>query len=127
MKIVALTLIALSVGAQAQSPLRRVPSALADLTNPYLGDERAQRAGKKLYARECASCHGTDAAGTRKGPSLRNNEVRTAKPAELRWVLRNGSLRRGMPSFAHVPEARRWQIITYIQSLDHNILTLPPD
>jgi mono/diheme cytochrome c family protein len=127
MKIVVLSLIALSVGAQAQSPLRRVPSGLADLENPYRGDERAQRAGKKLYGRECASCHGTDGAGTRKAPSLRNKEVLTAKPAELLWVLRNGSLRRGMPSFAHLPEARRWQIITYIQSLDQNILILPRD
>ena len=114
MKIVAFTLIALAVGAEAQTPLRRVPSDLAGLTNPFLGDERAQRAGKKLYARECASCHGSDAAGTKKAPSLRNEEVRSAKPGELFWVLRNGSLRRGMPSFAHLPEAMRWQIITYL-------------
>ena len=123
MKIVAFTLIALAVGAEAQSPLQRVPLGLADLTNPYLNDERARRAGKKLYARECASCHGSDAAGTNKAPSLRNEEVRSAKPGELFWVLQNGSLRHGMPSFAHLSEARRWQIVTYLQSLDlHDIV-----
>src|SRR5947209_2694286 len=117
MKIVAIGLMALSVGAQPQRPLRRVPSDLADLANPYAGDKRAQRAGKKLYARQCASCHGSEAAGRGKAPSLTNSEVRSAKPAELFWVLRNGSLRRGMPSFAHLAEAQRWQIITYLQSL----------
>jgi len=32
-------------------------------------------------------------------------------------VLRNGSLRHGMPSFAHLPEQQRWQIVTYLKSL----------
>jgi hypothetical protein len=38
-----------------------------------------------------------------------------ASPGTLFWVLRNGSLRRGMPSFAHLPEPARWQIITFLQ------------
>lgn len=123
MKIIAFTLIALAAGAVAQNPLQRVPSGLARVTNPYQNDERARRAGKKLYARECASCHGSDAAGSKKAPSLKNSEVRSAKPGELFWVLQNGSLRRGMPSFAHLPENMRWQIITFLQSLDlHGIV-----
>jgi hypothetical protein len=43
--------------------------------------------------------------------------VRQAKPGTLYWILRNGSLCRGMPSFAHLPEDQRWQIITFLQSL----------
>jgi hypothetical protein len=33
------------------------------------------------------------------------------------WVLENGSLHHGMPSFAHLPAPERWQIITYLQGL----------
>jgi hypothetical protein len=27
------------------------------------------------------------------------------------------SLRRGMPSFAHLPESQRWQIITFLREM----------
>jgi mono/diheme cytochrome c family protein len=43
--------------------------------------------------------------------------VREAEPGKLFWILRNGSLRHGMPSFAHLPEEQRWQIVMYLKSL----------
>jgi len=52
-----------------------------------------------------------------KAPPLNQAEVREASPGALFWVLRNGSLKRGMPSFAHLPDAQRWQIITYLKTL----------
>ena len=84
--------------------------------NPYGGDERASRAGAKLYKQECASCHGQNRQGLEKAPPLNVAEVAKASPGVLFRILTNGSLRRGMPSFAHLPEARRWQLITYLQS-----------
>ena len=33
----------------------------------------------------------------------------------LFWALRNGSLNKGMPSFAHLPNPQRWQIITFLR------------
>ena len=81
------------------------------------GQERAERAGAKLYARECAACHGRNGAGREKAPRLNRPEVYSAAPGALFWVLRNGSLHTGMPSFAHLPERQRWQIVTYLQSL----------
>ena len=41
-----------------------------------------------------------------------------ASAGALFWILKNGSLRHGMPSFAHLPEPERWQIITYLRSLN---------
>jgi hypothetical protein len=32
--------------------------------------------------------------------------------------LTNGDLRHGMPSWSRLPEQRRWQIVTYLKSLD---------
>ncbi len=85
------------------------------LQNPLKGQERARLAGAKLYRRECSSCHGSNREGIGRAPSLRSPEVTQGPPAALFQILRNGSLRRGMPSFAHLPEAQRWQIITFLQ------------
>ena len=101
--------------AAAGSLLHQAPDKYADRKNPFAGDEQARLAGAKLYARECAACHGQKGEGLGKAPPLKRTDVIEAPPGALFWVLRNGSLYRGMPSFAHLPEAQRWEIITYLQ------------
>lgn len=108
-------LFASAVWAGAQSPIQQAPPKAANLVNPLQAIVQAQRAGEKLFARECAACHGRDRQGTGKAPSLNRAEVYRAAPGTLFWVLRNGSLHHGMPSFAHLPEAERWQIISFLQ------------
>ncbi len=51
-------------------------------------------------------------------PDLRAKSCENARavPGALFWILRNGDLRHGMPPFAHLPEAQRWQIIEFLQS-----------
>ena len=103
--------------ARSESLVERARQAAGAMTNPLAGQERAQRAGAKLFARECASCHGANGlGGVGKAPPLRQNEVYDATPGVLFWILRNGALHRGMPSFAHLPEAQRWQIITWLKA-----------
>jgi mono/diheme cytochrome c family protein len=89
----------------------------ADRSNPYKGDEDARRAGQKLFQRECASCHGRDAQGGERAPALASPALRQAPPGAIFWVLRNGALWHGMPSFSHLPEQQRWQIVTYLKTL----------
>lgn len=103
--------------AQTGSLLQRAPAQAALLKNPYEGNESSAKAGAKLYRQECAACHGHRAEGSHKAPPLNRLDVQNASPGALFWVLRNGALRRGMPSFAHLPEPERWQIVTYLQSL----------
>jgi len=91
---------------------------MANVSNPLEGNERARRAGAKLYARECAACHGSNREGGQKAPPLNKPEVYQARPGTLLWVLRNGSLHTGMPSFAHLPEPERWQIITWLRQVN---------
>ena len=104
-----------ATAAMAASLVERVPPMAADSVNPLQGSETARRAGAKLYARECAACHGPGREGIGNAPPLNQSEVYAAPPGVLFWILRNGSLQRGMPSFAHLPEPQRWQIITFLQ------------
>ena len=110
----------LTTGARCQNwtLLQEAPPKAAARRNPMEGNERARRAGAKLYARKCSSCHGMNAEGSEKAPPLRSAEVHQAPAGTLFWVLENGSLHHGMPSFAHLPEPQRWQIVTYLCSLN---------
>ena len=115
LKMIAL-LVAICVAGMGASLLQSVPRPAAAKANPYEGDEYASKAGAKLYARECASCHGDTREGGRHAPPLNRTDVRTAPSGTLSWILRNGSPHRAMPSFAHLPEAQRWQIVTFLKS-----------
>jgi len=95
---------------------QRAPARAAHLHNPRASDQTARRAGAKLYERECASCHGAARLRSSQAPPLDRADIRSAPPGALFWVLRNGSLRKGMPSFAHLPEPQRWQIIVFLQT-----------
>jgi mono/diheme cytochrome c family protein len=98
-------------------PLERAPAKAIARANPYYGQDAAWRAGHKLFERECSACHGKQGEGTKGKPPLASPEVADAKPGAIEWLLRNGSIVRGMPSFSQLPEAQRWQIVTFVQTL----------
>lgn len=108
---------ALTLAADRKSPLQQASPKDARLMNPFEGQDPAARAGRKIFERECAGCHGSAGQGGRRAPALASPEVRQAPAGEIFWVLRNGSLWKGMPSFSHLPEQQRWQIITYLKTL----------
>jgi cytochrome c len=95
----------------------RVPDKARARHNPLEGDPDAIPAGRKLFAQHCAECHGESAEGGRKAPNLHAEEVQNATPGTLFWILTNGVVRRGMPVWSKLPEPERWQIVTYIKSL----------
>ncbi len=113
-------LLVLACAASGSMPdlVQQAPIEWADKVNPMAGDSRAQRAGAKLYERECAECHGAGAQGIGKAPSLRQPHIAKAAPGALNWVIVNGAVFHGMPSFAHLPEPQRWQIVTFLRSLN---------
>ena len=85
--------------------------------NPYPGDAATVAAGAHVYAEHCAKCHGADASGRGRKPSLRTSRVQGATDGEILWLLRNGELRYGMPSWSGLPEEQRWQVERYLKSL----------
>src|SRR5712671_2589913 len=110
--VVAIWLCCIGLCASRTNWRNEVPPKFRLLTNPYAGQPDAAQAGGKLYSRYCAACHGRDADGLKRAPSLRSPEVKGASAGELFWLLRNGNLRHGMPSWSHLPDEQRWQIVT---------------
>jgi mono/diheme cytochrome c family protein len=101
----------------------KVPEADRNRSNPFAGQADAVSAGSRLFADHCAKCHGADALGRGKRPSLRSKEVQQFADGQFFWFLRNGNLRRGMPSWSSLPEPSRWQIIAYLKSLGEQTST----
>jgi mono/diheme cytochrome c family protein len=99
--------------------LKKVPADYHSRTNPYAGQADAIAGGGKLFADHCAKCHGADALGTGKKPSLRSDRVqREATEGDIFWLLKNGNLGKGMPTWSSIPEPSRWEIVAYVRSLD---------
>jgi mono/diheme cytochrome c family protein len=96
----------------------KVPDKDRMRENPYDSQSNAVAAGAKLFRQNCSSCHGSEATGTASKPSLHTDRVRTATPGELEWLLKNGSMKNGMPSWSRLPEQQRWQIVSYLKSLE---------
>ena len=106
--------------AGAQPGEWKVPARAARKTNPLKPDAATLKAGKTLYAAECADCHGNRGAGD--GPGARDLKTTVpdlSKPAmwrqsdgELFWKLSTG--RGDMPGFDDMlGEDERWQVLTY--------------
>ena len=97
--------------------MHRVPDRDRARPNPFAGNSKAISGGEKLFHQNCAQCHGSDASGREKHPPLRSDRVRAATPGELYWLLTNGIMRNGMPSWSKLPEQQRWQIVSYLKTL----------
>jgi cytochrome c oxidase cbb3-type subunit 3 len=81
------------------------------------GDPNSVVAGAKLFQQNCATCHGKEAEGRSKRPNLRSDRIKDATPGELEWMIRNGSLKNGMPAWSRLPEPQRWQLVSFLKSL----------
>ena len=110
----ALALFATSNGAW----MNKVPDRERDKKNPYESQPDAVAAGQRVFHDHCAHCHGADAEGTKKRPSLRSERVQQqATEGDLHWLLVNGSMSAGMPSWSKLGDPQIWQVITYVRSL----------
>jgi mono/diheme cytochrome c family protein len=103
--------------ANGYAEIAKAPEKAVSRRNPFYQDPDAIPAGRLLFERHCSECHGNNAEGGKKGPSLRAQEVQNAAPGAIFWILTNGVVRRGMPVWSKLPEPQRWQLVTYIKSL----------
>ncbi|MFZ0314551.1 MAG: cytochrome c [Candidatus Korobacteraceae bacterium] len=101
----------------AQQPnFRNAPASAAGATNPYAGNAAAAAAGGKLYAQDCAQCHGNHRQGMGPAPALDTVGIHKVKSGELFWFISTGKLTSGMPSWSNLPKQQRWQLVTFLQS-----------
>ena len=111
---------------QERQPLyKRAPEKFQQMRNPLAGDANAVEIGRRLFERNCASCHVADAEGRSKGPNLGAEVLREASPGALFWVIKSGSVAKGMPGFSQLPDKQKWQIVTYLHSLEHSSSSVP--
>jgi len=103
--------------ADAYAELGKAPEKARNRANPLENDPEAVAAGRLLFEDHCAECHGDNAEGGKRGPSLRAPEVQNSTPGTIFWLLTNGVVRRGMPVWSRLPEPQRWQLVRYLKSL----------
>ena len=109
--------------AAAASAHWMAPEAAAKRPNPVKPNNASRARGKKLFAANCASCHGASARGD--GPA---GAVLKPKPADLAamagrhpdgdfaWKIANG--RGPMPPWnGQLSEKNIWDLVNFIQSL----------
>lgn len=99
------------------SEIGKAPEKARAKRNPLEKDPDAIAAGRILFEQRCAECHGDNAEGGKKAPSLRASEIQDAQPGAIFWILTNGVVRKGMPVWSKLPEPQRWQLVTFIKSL----------
>jgi len=98
--------------------LAKVPAGEHEKANPYHEQPDAIAAGQRVFHDHCAHCHGDDAEGTKKRPSLRSERVQQqATEGDLHWLLKNGSMGYGMPTWSKLGDPQIWQVVTYVKSL----------
>jgi mono/diheme cytochrome c family protein len=104
--------------AAASSKWDRVPPKDHARLNPLAAKPESVSAGALIYKEHCEQCHKSDAMGDgHKKPALRTDRIKSATDGDLEWFLRQGDLGHGMPSWSSLPQAQRWQLVTYLRSI----------
>src|SRR5581483_767406 len=101
----------------ADSPFKDAPASAKAMKNPLAGQPAAVDAGKTIYARNCLSCHGRTLQGTGNVPSLVDGSLKGVSQGEVFWFITKGDKDNGMPSWAFLPEDKRWQVVSYVESM----------
>jgi glucose/arabinose dehydrogenase len=107
----------LLLAADVDAKFHNAPASAQARKNPYEGQDAAVLAGKRLYARNCLSCHGKLGKGTGNVPSLVDGKLDSVTPGEVFWFITRGDKDNGMPSWAALPATQRWQVVTYVKSM----------
>jgi mono/diheme cytochrome c family protein len=103
----------------------RVPAIAARTRNPVPADAEALRAGRELWAKQCASCHGT--AGRADGPEAKklDKAVPDLGDPELLPRQTDGEIfrkitvgRRPMPGYrTTLTDRQRWQLVHHMRTI----------
>ncbi len=85
-------------------------------------EQESASAGAQVYRTECAKCHGENGRGLHGRPTVISRRVSLASDGDLFWLMNNGVPWKGMPPWMMLPEKERWQLVTYLRSLNETPL-----
>ena len=98
------------------------------ISDPLPASNENLIAGVKLYAQNCAICHG-DSTGTatnvakglyQEPPQLANDGVEDDPDGVTYWKLKHGIRWTGMPAFDRtLSDKQIWQLTLFLKSMDH--------
>jgi glucose/arabinose dehydrogenase/mono/diheme cytochrome c family protein len=108
---------ALVLAADVDTKFHDAPASAQATKNPYEGQDAAALAGKRLYARNCLSCHGKMGKGAGNIPSLVGGKLDSVTPGEVFWFITKGDKDSGMPAWGSLPVRQRWQIVSYVKTM----------
>jgi mono/diheme cytochrome c family protein len=102
----------------------KAPDTAKTIQNPFKGDAKAIELGKKIFAQQCATCHGSGGKGDgpagkylgKKLPDFTSEVFAQQTDGEIFWKVTNGNA--PMPTFKEIlTEEQRWQVVNYIRTL----------
>ena len=101
-------------------------TASAQSTKPTSQPTPAAR-GKLLFVRNCAFCHGRDAAGGESGPDLTSSRLvtRDVRGDKIRAVVHDGRVERGMPPFPGLSIPQVNDMIAFIRDQTRQLNSKP--
>jgi len=99
----------------AQATFRNAPASAA-AKNPYANSASAEAAGKTLFAKNCAQCHGNNRQGMGPAPALDSEKIQKANAGEVAWFIGTGNPSSGMPAWPNLTKQQKWQIVSFLQS-----------
>lgn len=99
------------------------PDSTCMVRNPVELTETNVALGKRIYAQQCAACHGNSGKGDgpaakflgKQLPNFAHHAMRDQTDGELFWKITHGNP--PMPTFKDIlTEEEQWQVINYIRS-----------
>jgi glucose/arabinose dehydrogenase len=122
---VLLSFLFVAVSRADNKPFHDAPASAKAQKNPLEGPA-AVDAGKTVYARNCLACHGKAGHGTGNVPSLVDGKLNGVTEGEVFWFITKGDKDNGMPSWASLPDEKRWQVVSYVEALASGKVSAAP-
>ena len=80
--------------------------------------------GKKLFEAQCAACHGLDGGGGEHAPDIaRASSVKSRSESELFYIIHDGLILNGMPSFSTISDDKIRAILAHLRLLQGKTAT----
>ena len=107
---------AVTMAQNSSSSFHNAPASVKATKNPVEGKPQSAAIGGQVYATNCAACHGPQGQGTGNVPALKTGPAQSATQGQLFWFITKGDEQNGMPSWASLSAARRWEVVAYLKS-----------